>query len=66
MPAGGIGGLPCPSARLTLFKGMGMGLSDVAVAAVVVAEAERHYVRVVLEQPRFQDVAFTFEGGTAR
>ena len=27
-------------ARLTLFKGMGMGRSDVAVAAVVVADAE--------------------------
>jgi len=38
----------------------------VAVAAVVVAEAGRHYVRVVLEQPRFADFAFTFEGGTAR
>ena len=41
-------------------------LRRVRDAAVVVAEADRHYVRVVLEQPRFQDVAFTFDGGTAR
>jgi hypothetical protein len=32
-----------------------------------VAEAERHYYSgVVLEQPRFQDVAATFEGATGR
>ena len=43
-----------------------MGLSDEAVAAVVVAEAERRYAGVVLEQPRLQDVPRTFEGGTAR
>ena len=43
------------------------GLSDVAVAAVVVAEAERHYYGgVVLEQRHFQDVASTFEGATGR
>ncbi len=35
-----------------------------AVAADVVAEAEGIYARAVAEQPRLQDVIFTFEAGT--
>src|SRR5438034_837940 len=39
----------------------GMGLSDEAVAALVVAEAERRYAGVVLERPRLQDVPYILE-----
>lgn len=43
-----------------------MGLSDMAVAAVVVAEAEWHYGGLMLEQRDLQDVVSTCEDGTAQ
>jgi ornithine cyclodeaminase len=53
-------------ARLTVFKGMGMGLSDLAVATVVVGEAERHGIGLALAQPVLQEVAFPFGAMGAR
>ena len=43
-----------------------MGLSDLAVAAVAVADVERRYVSVVVDQPRLQGVTSAFEGETVR
>lgn len=43
-------------ARLTVFKGMGSGLSDLAVARVALARAEEHGRGIVMEQPAMRDI----------